>query len=101
MTIKKLPPLTDVREAILKNRDSVLKGVQFKIACEGMLLRSGESYEIATSASADAGQTAWVVGVDKRLVQIGQYNDKQWKLNLSTAERVPEGTLVFIIAPAK
>jgi len=100
-SIDKLSSLAGARTTMLNRRDAILRGVAVTFNDEGILLRKKDGYELVTAATSDGTSTAWALGTDKKLVEIAQLKGKQWSVDTSKAGLVPDGSLVFIIAPAK
>ncbi|HEX4054693.1 MAG TPA: hypothetical protein VHX86_10550 [Tepidisphaeraceae bacterium] len=96
-TIAGLPSLEDARASIVQRRNAMVKAIAINIAGEGILLRSGHSYEIDSSTAPADGQIAVVLTGDKGLIQIGSYSNSRWAIDPTTAGSVPEGTLVFVL----
>jgi hypothetical protein len=100
-TIDKLPLLGPAKTALLKRRDAILQAAEIAVVSEGVLLREQDAYELVSAQTPSAGQVALVIGPDKKLEQVGQAKDNGWSLDSSKATTVPDGSLVFIVSPAK
>ncbi len=100
-TIEKLPPPAVAKATIIRQRQQVVGPIQFVIAGEGILLKKQDGYEIVSSTPPSIGCEAWVIGADKKLAKLGYVRDKQWVVDNSKADSVPDGSLAFIVTVQK
>jgi hypothetical protein len=98
-TIDQIPlVLASARKEVLDRRNAVLQAARITIAGEGILLKEKDVFQIDSSSPCAEGQTAFVIGTDKKLEQIAQVKNTQWAVDKAKADAIPAGSLVFIVS---
>ena len=97
--IAQLPPLATFQASIRKRRDAVLAAVPTRLATGGVLVKDKAGLRLGGQDAAPAGSAAFAV-VSGALVQVARRDGKAWAFDSVRAQQVPDGSLLFVLAPA-